>query len=245
MNAEATTSSSNLLLDRPLPDDKRLRSRVKLFGNILGQILHDHAGDKVFNAVETLRKGHISLRKTDDFRKRQRLAALIESLDPETLAHVVRSFSIYFSLVNIAEEAYQHKQRRREVSRNGPLWVGSFDATMREFYQEGISTEQLQCLLDRLAYIPVFTAHPTEAKRRTILEALRRIFIISEDLEATRLSRIQKDDIEAKLERHIRILYESNEVRISKLNVIDEVSNGLYYFRECLFASVPETYRYL
>ena len=245
MNAEVTNSSSNLLLDRPLPDDKRLRSRVKLFGNILGKILHDHAGDKVFNAVETLRKGHISLRETDDLRKRQRLAALIESLDPETLAHVVRSFSIYFSLVNIAEEAYQHKQRRREVSRNGPLWVGSFDATMREFYQEGISAEQLQCLLDRLAYIPVFTAHPTEAKRRTILEALRRIFIISEDLEATRLSRIQKDDIEAKLERHIRILYESNEVRISKLNVIDEVSNGLYYFRECLFASVPETYRYL
>ena len=245
MNAEVKNISSNLLLDRPLPDDKRLRSRVKLFGNILGQILHDHAGDKVFNAVEALRKGHISLRKADDLRKRQRLAALIESLDPESLAHVVRSFSIYFSLVNIAEEAYQHKQRRREVSRDGPLWVGSFDATMREFYQEGISTEQLQYLLDRLAYIPVFTAHPTESKRRTTLEALRRIFIISEDLEATRLSRIQKDDIEAKLERHIRILYESNEVRISKLNVIDEVSNGLYYFRECLFSSVPETYRYL
>lgn len=245
MNAEVTNTASNLLLDRPLPDDKRLRSRVKLFGNILGHILHDHAGDKVFDAVEALRKGHISLRKEDDIRKRQRLAALIESLDPESLAHVVRSFSIYFSLVNIAEEAYQHKQRRREVSRNGPLWVGSFDATMREFYQEGISAEQLQSLLDRLAYIPVFTAHPTEAKRRTILEALRRIFIISEDLETTRLSRIQKDDIEAKLERHIRILYESNEVRISRLNVIDEVSNGLYYFRECLFASVPETYRYL
>ena len=195
--------------------------------------------------METLRKGHISLRKMEDIRKRQRLAALIDSLDPDSLAHVVRSFSIYFSLENIAEEAYQHKQRRREVSRNGPLWVGSFDATMREFYREGLSAQQVQCLLDHLAYIPVFTAHPTEAKRRTILEALRRIFIISEELEATRLSRIQKDDIYTKLERHIRILYESNEVRISKLKVIDEVSNGLYYFRECLFKSIPETYRYL
>ncbi len=245
MNAEANVNRARPPVSRALPDDKRLRSRVKLFGNILGKILHDHAGDKVFNAVETLRKGHISLRKMDDIRKRQRLAALIESLDPESLAHVVRSFSIYFSLVNIAEEAFQHKQRRREVSRNGPLWIGSFDATMREFYQEGISAEQVQYLLDHLAYIPVFTAHPTEAKRRTILEALRRIFIISEELETTRLSQIQKDDIYTKLERHIRILYESNEVRISKLKVIDEVSNGLYYFRECLFTSVPETYRYL
>ena len=245
MNAEVNVIPASHPLNRPLPDDKRLRSRVKLFGNILGKILHDHAGDKVFNAVEALRKGHISLRRTDDIRKRQRLAALVESLDPESLAHVVRSFSIYFSLVNIAEEAFQHKQRRREVSRNGPLWVGSFDTTMREFYQEGFSAEQVQCLLDHLAYIPVFTAHPTEAKRRTILEALRRIFIISEELETTRLSRIQKDDIYTKLERHIRILYESNEVRISKLKVIDEVTNGLYYFRECLFSSIPATYRYL
>jgi phosphoenolpyruvate carboxylase len=245
MNAEVNVTPASHPLNRSLPDDKRLRSRVKLFGNILGKILHDHAGDKVFNAVEALRKGHISLRKTDDIRKRQRLAALVESLDPDSLAHVVRSFSIYFSLVNIAEEAFQHKQRRREVSRNGPLWVGSFDTTMREFYQEGISADQVQCLLDHLAYIPVFTAHPTEAKRRTVLEALRRIFIISEELEATRLSRIQKDDIYTKLERHIRILYESNEVRISKLKVIDEVTNGLYYFRECLFSSIPATYRYL
>ncbi len=245
MNAEVNVNPASHPLNRPLPDDKRLRSRVKLFGNILGKILHDHAGDKVFNAVEALRKGHISLRKTDDIRKRQRLAALVESLDPGSLAHVVRSFSIYFSLVNIAEEAFQHKQRRREVSRNGPLWVGSFDTTMREFYQEGITADQVQCLLDHLAYIPVFTAHPTEAKRRTVLEALRRIFIISEELETTRLSRIQKDDIYTKLERHIRILYESNEVRISKLKVIDEVSNGLYYFRECLFSSIPATYRYL
>ncbi len=228
-----------------LNDDKRLRSRVKLFGNILGQILHDHAGERVFNAVETLRKGHISLRKSEDVRKRNRLSALIESLDPQTLAHVVRAFSIYFSLVNIAEEAYQHKQRRREVSRNGPLWVGSFDATLREFHQEGIAAEQLQYLLDHLAYIPVFTAHPTEAKRRTILETLRRIFVISEELETSRLSRIQKDDIINRLKRHIRILYETNEVRVHKPEVLDEVKNGLYYFRECLFQSVPETYRYL
>lgn len=226
-------------------DDKRLRSRVKLFGNILGKILQEHAGKKVFDAVEALRKGHISLRKAGDVRKRKRLEDLIESLDANSITHVVRAFSIYFSLVNIAEEAYQHKKRRREVSRNGPLWLGSFDATLREFHQEDISAEQLQTLLNSLAYIPVFTAHPTEAKRRTIMEALRRIFVISEELDVSRLPRIHRDSIHTKLERHIRILYETNEVRVSKPEVLDEVKNGLYYFRECLFKSVPETYRYL
>ena len=241
MTADAKTPAAG----RTLPNDKPLRSRVKLFGNILGQILHDHAGRKVFEAVETLRKGHISLRKSEDARKRQRLAQLIESLDPDTLAHVIRAFSIYFSLVNIAEESFQHKQRRREVSRNGPLWVGSFDHTMRQFHAEGIPADKVQCLLDHLAYIPVFTAHPTEAKRRTVLEALRRIFVISEELDTPRLSRIERGRILERLERHIRILYETNEVRTTRLQVIDEVKNGLYYFRECLFQSVPETYRYL
>lgn len=230
---------------RKTTNDKQLRSRVRLFGNILGKILQDHAGEKVFNAVEALRKGHISLRKSEDVRKRQRLAELIESLDPDTLAQVVRAFSIYFSLANIAEEAFQHKQRRREVSRNAPLWVGSFDATLREFHSEVTTPEQLQQLLDHLAYIPVFTAHPTESRRRTVMEALRRVFLDSEELEISRLSRIQKTAIYNKLERNIRILFETNEVRINKLDVIDEVTNGLYYFRECLFSAVPETYRYL
>jgi len=245
MTAKVTPIQAKTQARKRQTDDKRLRSRVKLFGNILGNILHERAGKRVFEAVEALRKGHIGLRKSEDIRKRMQLAALIESLDPESLALVVRAFTIYFSLVSIAEEANQHRQRRREVSRNGPLWFGSFDATLREFYRQDISTTQLQHLLDHLAYIPVFTAHPTEAKRRTILEALRRVFLISEELDAGPLSRIQKEHILTKLERNIRILYHTNEVRVTKPEVLDEVKNGLYYYRECLFQSVPDTYRYL
>ncbi|HEB57567.1 MAG TPA: phosphoenolpyruvate carboxylase [Gammaproteobacteria bacterium] len=226
-------------------DDKALRSRVKLFGNILGRILHDHAGKQVFDAVETLRRGHISLRKTDNSRKRQNLGKLIESLDAKSLEHVVRAFSIYFSLVNIAEEAWQHKQRRRIAGRNGPSWRGSFNTTLRELHKQNINAVQMQRLLDNLAYIPVFTAHPTEAKRRSVMEALRRIFVISEELDAGRLTQFQKNEIIERLERHIQILYKTNEVRTQKPEVVDEMKQGLYYFRECLFKAVPDTYRNL
>ncbi|MDH5573027.1 MAG: phosphoenolpyruvate carboxylase, partial [Gammaproteobacteria bacterium] len=224
-------------------DDKALRSRVKLFGNILGDILHEHAGKQVFDAVETLRKGHISLRKTENARKRQKLAQSLESIDPDSLGHVVRAFSLYFGLVNIAEEAYQHKQRRKIMGRNGPSWYGSFNTTLREFHKQNINAVQIQRLLDNLAYIPVFTAHPTEAKRRSILEALRRIFLVSEELDASRLNQFQKEEIIQRLQRQIQILYKTNEVRIKKPDVVDEVKNGLYYYRECLFQAVPETYR--
>ena len=226
-------------------DDKALRSRVKLFGNILGDILHEHAGKTVFDAVETLRKGHISLRKTENSRKRQKLAKLIESIDADSLGHVVRAFSLYFSLVNIAEEAHQHKQRRKITGRPTVSWRGSFNTTLREFHKQNINAVQIQRLLDNLAYIPVFTAHPTEAKRRSILEALRRIFVISEELDASRLNQYQKEEIIQQLKQHIQILYKTNEVRIKKPEVIDEVKNGLYYYRECLFHAVPKTYRNL
>ena len=105
----------------PLPQgDKELRSRVRLFGNLLGEVLAEHAGNNVLVAVEKLRKGYIRLRKADDPRLRKRLAQQIDLLDPDTLVHVVRAFNVYFSLVNIAEEAFQHKTRRRQAGKRCP-----------------------------------------------------------------------------------------------------------------------------
>ena len=98
--------------------DKQLRSRVKLFGHLLGNVLLSQAGAKVYDAVEKLRTGFISLRKEDNAVKRARLMSLIESLDQNTLSQVVRAFSTYFSLVNIAEEASQLQQRRRLIKQN-------------------------------------------------------------------------------------------------------------------------------
>ncbi|HEX7027708.1 MAG TPA: phosphoenolpyruvate carboxylase, partial [Gammaproteobacteria bacterium] len=162
--------------------DRQLRSRVRLFGDILGKLLQKHAGKKVFSTVETLRKGYIGLRKQENPAKRRQLAQLLESLDAQTLMHVVRAFSIYFNLLNVAEEAYQHRQRRRELSQHGPTWTGSFGTVLQELHDQGITAGQMQTLLDRLRYSPVFTAHPTESRRRTVMDVLRRIFVVSEQL---------------------------------------------------------------
>ena len=241
---ENMTAEVTKLQPKIIADDEQLRARVKLFGNILGNVLREHAGEQVFAAVETLRQSHINLRKEDDLNMRQELAKLVESLDAEKLTHVVRAFSIYFSLANIAEEAYQHKQRTKDIGDDGhQLWRGSFDHTLAEMEQQGVKPEQMQTLLDRLAYIPVFTAHPTESKRRTVMEAIRRIFNVSEKLNDSDLSKAEEKDIIEQLERHIQILYKTNEVRVRKLDVIDEVKNGLYYFRESLFNAIPNTYR--
>lgn len=209
-----------------IPSDTRLRARVKLFGNLLGNVLRTQESGHVLAAVEILRKGYIGLRKEDNPRKRRRLENLIESLDAETLTHVVRAFSTYFSLLNLAEESFQHHIRRAEVRRGGPLWKGSFDATLREFHAQGITVLELQALLNKAAYIPVFTAHPTESKRRAIMEHLRRIFLTGEQLDDPRGGTEQRKELIKLLERQIQTLWKSDEVRCNKPQVYDEIKNG-------------------
>ena len=225
--------------------DKELRARVKLFGNLLGTVLHAQAGERVFFAVETLRTGHIGLRRRESAPKRRQLAEFISTLDPQTLTHVVRAFSTYFSLTNIAQEAYQHHQRRLQVRTGGPLWTGSFDSTLHELYDEGVTKQQLQTVLNRLAYIPVITAHPTESKRRTIMEALRRIFVTSERLDDPRVGPSEREEIIELLKNQVQVLWKTDEVRVNRPTVADEIKNGLYYFQESLFKAVPTMYRYL
>jgi phosphoenolpyruvate carboxylase len=212
-------------------------------GKLLGNVLSAQAGGHVFVAVETLRKGYINLQEEDNPRKRARLTKLIAKLDPDTLTHVVRAFSTYFSLVNLAEEAQQYQWRMEKIREGGPLWVGSFDHTLRQFHAQGIGAEQLQTLLNNLVYLPVFTAHPTEAKRRTILEALRRIFITAEELEDPRIGEEEEAEIIRRLESEIQILWKTDEVRAKRPQVRDEIRNGLFYFQESLFDAVPRMYR--
>lgn len=231
------------LLQISQPHDKLLRSRVKLFGNLLGNVLRAHTDAKVFDNVETLRKGYIRLRKQEDSRLRQRLDKLIADLDAPTTTHVLRAFNIYFSLVNIAEEAFHHRERRRQLRSGEPLWTGSFSDTLQRFMVDGLSRSQVQTVLDRLAYIPVFTAHPTEAKRRTIMESLRRIFVTSERLDERRVSKDERREIIQDLQNQIQVLWKTDEVRVHRPQVRDEIRNGLFYFRDCLFEAVPEVYR--
>ena len=225
--------------------DRNLRSRVRLFGNLLGEVLSEQAGEGILYAVEALRKGYIRLRKDESGKLRKRLSRLIDNLTPNELTAVIRAFNLYFSLVNIAEESFQHLYRRQLARKHGPLWYGSFTQTLQEFHDEGVDPQQIQTLLNQTLYMPVFTAHPTEAIRRTVMYALRRIFITSEKLDDRRISRHEREEIRQQLKQQIQVLWKTDEVRVNKPTVEDEIRNGLYFFRESLFEAVPQTYRYL
>jgi len=225
--------------------DKTLRSLVKVLGKILGDVLRHQEGERIFETVETLRQGYIALRRKDHSVDQDQLNKLIESLDVKSLTHVVRAFSIYFNLVNIAEETHSHFRRHKESIDSGPNWIGSFDATLRELQESGVNATQLQQLLDKLHYHPVITAHPTESKRRTIRDLLRRITAINKRLNENNLSKDDYDECIQKFQNLIQVLWKTDEVRFTRPQVRDEISYGLTYFKECLFETVPLVYRHM
>ncbi len=170
---------------------------------------------------------------------------MINNLDESVLEHVVRAFHTYFSLVNIAEESFKHHQRRKQIQAGKQLWSGSFEETIQAIHERGVSAHELQHLLDELLYYPVFTAHPTETKHRTILESLQRQFHLGEDLDNAQLSLQERNGVLENLQANVQILWKTEEGRLRQPTVEDEIRNGLYFFRTTLFTAVPKVYRYL
>ncbi|MGC9456396.1 MAG: phosphoenolpyruvate carboxylase [Halothiobacillaceae bacterium] len=225
--------------------DKALRSRVRLLGNLLGEVLREQSGEEVLETVETLRRGFIRLRQKENPDLHKKLMQLIRGMDAETLNLVVRAYGLYFNLINIAEEDFSHQRRRNMVRRGLRLWKGSFYDTVRELAKDGITAEQMQQLLDRLMYMPVFTAHPTEAKRRTVMDLQRRIFLLCEELDQPGVAGVEEERLHRQIKAMILALLKTNEVRTTRPEVHDEIRLGMYYFRQSIFAAVPQAYRYL
>ncbi|MDZ7595600.1 MAG: phosphoenolpyruvate carboxylase [Thiobacillus sp.] len=224
--------------------DDHLRAQVKLLGTLLGQVLLQFAGEDVFEAVETLRRGFAELHQQEDQQRRTELMAMIDAMPATKVELVVRAFSSYFMLVNVAEESFSHRNRRRMLSHGMPLWEGSFDRTLADLKAQGIPVNTLQDMLNRLHYAPVFTAHPTEARRRAVMEGVRRVFLICDQMYSPTLGVIDQRELEAQLAAEIQVMWRTDELRSAKLEVRDEVRNGLYYVRESLFEAVPKAYEY-
>ena len=225
--------------------DRRLRRRVKLLGRLLGLVLQEQADPQVFDTVERLRNGYIRLQKEPTPLRRKRLFKIIRQLDEETLGQVIRAFSAYFSLVNVAEEAGQHDHRRNWVHSGQRLWEGSFDHTLRELKRQKFSAADIVNLLEQAQYMPVFTAHPTESKRRIMLEALRRIFVLIEQCDDRNLGEVRRKELEDRLRAEIQVLWKTDEVRPGTPTVESEIVNGLHYFQCSLFDGIAGLYRNL
>ena len=220
-----------------------LRARVRLLGSFLGKAISRQSGEETLRTIETLRKGFIQERREHNKEKKQQLIDLIASLDNQTLKNVIRAFSIYFFLANLTEENYLREQRRIMRAESNQSWEGSFRLTLLECREREIEPKQIQELIDQLKFIPVFTAHPTEARRRTTMNILQTLYEHTDAMSDYPEGSLAFIQAKQKTAETIDLLWSSDEVRSRKPLVYDEINNGLHYFDASLFTAIPKVYR--
>ena len=226
-----------------LPQDKALQRRVRQLVLLLNRVLKRQMAPSTYLALKALRLGFAALRRQDDPEERESLMARIDRLSPEALSQIVRAYNIYFGLVNLAEESHQLSARRRAVRAGRHMWRGSFHDILMALKEDGVGMGELSPLLAGLRFMPVITAHPSEAKRRTVKGALRNLFLSLETLDDPRLTGMYKDDVLDRISNQIQVLWKTDEVRANKLEVRDEIREGLSYFPHSLFQASVAVYR--
>jgi phosphoenolpyruvate carboxylase len=220
-----------------------LAREVKLLGALLGQVIAEQGGPKLLELVERCRLRSIAYRETGDETAAIALGSEIDSLDVDRAESLANAFSLYFQLVNLAEE--RDTVRRLMLDRRATVdpAEGTPDAAVEWLLEHGWSGDRAAALLRRMRISPVLTAHPTEARRRTMLTALRRCYRLLEQLDDPRLGLIDEAEIRRRLREEISILWRSSAIRRLAPSPIDEVRTAMTFFDETLFRVAPRVYR--
>ncbi len=230
-----------------MADRDHLSEQIHLLGDLLGQTIVEQDGPALFDLVETVRalaKAH----RGGDAAAGERLLERVLALPLADARGVVKAFASYFQLVNLAEEQERVRvlhRREQEAHDSGSPMAETMRSALIELRDQGVQSEELQGLLGRLLVMPVFTAHPTEAKRRTLLTKLGRV---AETLHAFDFHSPTPDEARAavlSLREEIVSLWQTDDTRTYRPSVLDEVRNGLYYFESTLFDLAPEIERRL
>ena len=221
-----------------------LAVEVRLLGALLGQVIAEQAGDDVFDLVERLRRAAIALRRGDDPALRARVETELDSLDLGAIEAVISAFSLYFQLVNLAEARGRVRAlRRRERAARDGLLDDSVAEAIARMRRAGRDDAALDAILERLRITPVLTAHPTEARRRTALIALRRCAMLLERLDDPRLTPSEDREIRRRLREEITLLWRTSDLRSVAPEPLDEVRTAMAVFDATLFTLVPRLYR--
>jgi len=218
-----------------------LRRDISALGHMLGDTLVEQEGTALFELEESIR----ALAKERRKKGRRdaaaaRMRAAVEALDPATAERVARAFTHYFQLVNLAEQ-HHRTRRRRDYARAGELQPGSLGFELRKL-AERTTRASFEELLARTTIDLVFTAHPSEAQRRTVLDKHRRIAQLLVRRERTELTPEEKDRLDEQLREEVTALWQTDEIRREKPRVGDEVKNTLFYLEEVLFGLIPRFY---
>ena len=247
MTHTLTPDTSPIALTEPMREkDRLLRQNIRTLGNLLGEVIIEQQGKELFELEETIRQTTKQLRRRPSETQLTNFRSLIREMAPETMAWILRAFTTYFQLVNTAEQHHRIQRLRAYKRLSKPKAPpGSLEETVQQLKREGVQAGDLERCFERLLVMPVFTAHPTEATRRTILEKHSRIWKLLEEFDRKDLLQEEHLALQQEIKRHITSLWQTEETRSFQITVLDELYNGLYYFQNVLYQTLPAFYREL
>ena len=243
----AASTSASQDKDKPLQED------IRLLGRILGDIIREQEGAPVFTLIEQVRQLSVGFRRDHDPEADRQLKALLTSLSTGQTVSVIRAFTYFSHLANLAEDRH-HLRRRAIYERAGSAQEGSIDVAFARLQKAGITPDTIANTLAKAYVAPVLTAHPTEVQRQSILQAERdiaRLLAERDDISArAQLFAGDKDALtprqlaanEAQLRARVEQLWQTRLLRHSKLTVADEIENALSYYETTFLHELPKLY---
>ena len=222
--------------DHPLFQD------IRYLGRLLGDVLREQEGDEVFDVVETIRQTAVRFRREDDSAASQTLDKKLRSLSPEQTVSVVRAFSYFSHLANIAEDRHRNRRHRIHVLAGSTSQPGTIAYALERLVEAGAAaTPVLQQFFNDALIVPVLTAHPTEVQRKSILDAQHDVarLLAERDQQLTDRERAHN---EAMLRARVTSLWQTRMLRDARLTVADEIENALSYYRATFLEEIPALY---
>ncbi len=250
---KATSADSSVPSTRRADKDQPLMDDIRLLGRILGDVIREQEGQAAFDLIEQVRTLSVAYRRNDDKDAEKSLKSLLKGLSGDQTVSVIRAFTYFSHLANLAED--RHHIRRREVhDRAGNTQEGSIEVALARLRWAGIPAKAVVDTLAHSLVSPVLTAHPTEVQRKSILDAERSIaaLLVERDaiVQRAQLFNSTKDtltprqlaDNEAALRAQVTQLWQTRLLRYSKLTVEDEIDNALSYYEATFLTEIPKLY---
>lgn len=219
-----------------------LSESIHLLGGLLGKVIEELESPAIFEVEERIR-AEAKARRAGDDQAETRLQAGVASLTPPQLRAVAAAFATYFDLVNLVEETFRVHVLRQQAAELHPAPIhDSIEEAILTLKGSGLTHEQMAALLQNLSIELVLTAHPTEARRRTVLSKLQRIASLLEQRNRSDLLPGEQEALEAAMYAEISALWLTDRDRTAKLAVTDEVRTGLYFVESVFWEALPRIY---
>lgn len=222
--------------------DEPLRNDIRLLGRILGDTVREQEGEAVFDIVERVRQTAVRFARDNDPAARAELATLLDPLPRDTTQAVVRAFSYFLQLANIAEDEHHIRRRRAHDLAGSPPREGSLIHALDALAGAQVSPDTIADFFAHAVVAPVLTAHPTEVQRQSLIRNHRDVARLLDQRERLQMTPEEEADNDLALANAILTLWQSRMLRPVRLKVIDEVKNGITYFKETFFTELPRLY---